>query len=476
MSTAHQPDHAELTITSTPQLEPVEPAPADTRRLPVVWEPLLSDGVRPLLLAGDLLGCVAAIPAAHGYLISELAFAVVLVVLFNNAGLYRSRLALAILDDLPRIVCRWLMAVALMLLGWHLLSVTPSLTNLLAVLASVILVRAVLYAAVLYLRRIGMVSHPTLVVGADRAGRELAGQLEIHPECGLRPAGFLDNRPRDAEGLRLPLLGGPGDLNEVLDDVQPRALVLTEGGAQDDELVGLVRACHRHRCEVFILPRLYEVTQVGDDMDFLGDLPLIRLRRAAYRSGAWQAKRLLDILISALAIAVLSPVLAACAIAVLIEGGRGVVFRQERVGCDGARFRLLKFRSLRPVDENESKTNWNISHDDRLGPVGRVLRATSLDELPQLFNILRGDMSLVGPRPERPYFVEEFGRLYRGYHARHRVPSGLTGWAQIHGLRGDTSIDRRARMDNFYIENWSLWLDIKIMLRTFVSVVRAPGS
>jgi len=163
-------------------------------------------------------------------------------------------------------------------------------------------------------------------------------------------------------------------------------------------------------------------------------------------------------------------------VAVRIEGGRGIIFRQERIGRDGTRFMLLKFRSLRPVNEDESRTNWNISHDDRLGPVGRILRATSLDELPQLFNILRGDMSLVGPRPERPYFVEEFGRQYRGYDARHRVPSGLTGWAQIHGLRGDTSIDMRARMDNFYIENWSLWLDVKIMLRTFISVVRAPGS
>jgi exopolysaccharide biosynthesis polyprenyl glycosylphosphotransferase len=476
MSTAPQPESAAPSRISAPHLEAVKPASPESRRLPTIWEPLLSDGVRPLLLAGDLLACLMAIPAARGYLISELSFAVLLITLFNHAGLYRSRLALGILDDLPRIVLRWLVAVALMLLGWQLLDVTPSLANLVAVLGSVLIIRALLYSAVLYLRRTGLVSHATLVVGADRAGRELAGQLEDRRECGLRPVGFLDNRPRDAEGLRLPVLGGPADLYDVLEDVQPTALVVTEGSARDEELVDLVRACHGHRCEVFVLPRLHEVTHVGDDMDFLGDLPLIRLRRAAYRSGTWQAKRLIDVMFSALAIVILSPVLAGCAVAVLIEGGRGIIFRQERIGRDGTRFMLLKFRSLRPVNDDESRTNWNISHDDRLGPVGRVLRATSLDELPQLFNILRGDMSLVGPRPERPYFVEEFGRRYRGYHARHRVPSGLTGWAQIHGLRGDTSIDMRARMDNFYIENWSLWLDIKILLRTFVSVVRAPGS
>jgi exopolysaccharide biosynthesis polyprenyl glycosylphosphotransferase len=211
-------------------------------------------------------------------------------------------------------------------------------------------------------------------------------------------------------------------------------------------------------------------------MDFLGDLPLIRLRRAAYRSLSWQLKRLIDIVFSALALVVLSPVLAACAVAVRLEGGPGVIFRQERVGCDGVRFQLLKFRSMRPANEQESKTQWNIATDNRVGPVGRLLRITSLDELPQLFNILRGDMSVVGPRPERPHFVEEFGRLYRGYHARHRVPCGLTGWAQIHGLRGNTSIEERSRLDNFYIENWSLWLDMKIILRTTISVFTSPGS
>ena len=159
-----------------------------------------------------------------------------------------------------------------------------------------------------------------------------------------------------------------------------------------------------------------------------------------------------------------------------LETGRGVIFRQERVGRDGVPFELMKFRSLKPIDETESQTNWNISHDNRVGPVGRFLRKTSLDELPQLFNILRGDMSLVGPRPERPHFVAQFGELYTGYADRHRVPSGLTGWAQIHGLRGNTPIDQRARFDNFYIENWTLWLDIKIILRTVVSVFTKPGS
>ena len=253
-------------------------------------------------------------------------------------------------------------------------------------------------------------------------------------------------------------------------------MIVAHGDITDAELVTMVRKCQRQQCEVFVLPRLYEVTHVADDMDAIGDLPLIRLRRSAYRSPSWRIKRVLDVAVSALAIVLLSPLLAVMALAVRLETGRGVIFRQERVGRDGVSFELMKFRSLKPLDEAESQTNWNISHDDRVGPVGRIIRKTSLDELPQLFNILRGDMSLVGPRPERPHFVEQFGELYTGYSDRHRVPCGLTGWAQIHGLRGNTPIDQRARFDNFYIENWTFWLDIKIILRTVVSVFTKPGS
>jgi len=147
------------------------------------------------------------------------------------------------------------------------------------------------------------------------------------------------------------------------------------------------------------------------------------------------------------------------------------VFKQERVGRDGKPFTIMKFRSLTPATDLESQVRWNINTDSRVGPVGKFLRVSSLDELPQLVNVLRGDMSLVGPRPERPFFVEQFARAYGGYADRHRVPAGITGWAQIHGLRGDTSIEERVRFDNYYIENWSLAFDLKIILRTVGSML-----
>src|SRR5215210_7133125 len=448
----------------------------EIRRVPPAWEALLAGGVRPLLVAGDLGACLVSLPAGNGYLTTELAFGAVLVLLFHDGGLYRSRLALSVLDDLPRMLGRWLMAVAVLLGGCLLFGVQTGLNHAFAVGVAVVAMRSLLYFVVRTLRRLGTVAPPTIVVGAEHAGRDVVSQLRAHPECGLRPLGFIDRDSDDLDGLSLPLIGGPSEVTAVLERHQPHALLLTQGIMREDEAVTLVRACQKHRCEVFVLPRLHEVMHVTDGMDFLGDLPLIRLRRAAYRTLSWQLKRLTDIMFSAIALLVLSPVLAACAIAVRLEGGPGVIFRQERIGRDGIGFQLLKFRSMRPTNEQESQTQWNIATDNRVGPVGRLLRITSLDELPQLFNILRGDMSVVGPRPERPHFVEEFGRRYRGYSARHRVPCGLTGWAQIHGLRGNTSVDARARLDNFYIENWSLWLDMKIILRTTISVFTSPGS
>ncbi|MFF3753015.1 sugar transferase [Streptomyces sp. NPDC002018] len=196
---------------------------------------------------------------------------------------------------------------------------------------------------------------------------------------------------------------------------------------------------------------------------------------AARRRGA-VAKRLLDVVLTVPVLLAISPVLLCCALAVRCGDGPGVLFRQERVGQHGRPFTLLKFRTLRPADDHEAATRWNIANDLRMSAVGGFLRRTSLDELPQLWNVLRGDMSLVGPRPERPFFVANFSKTHPGYAARHRMPVGITGLAQVHGLRGDTSIEDRSRFDNHYIDHWSLWQDVCILLRTAASLVRPAGS
>lgn len=438
--------------------------------------PLLRDGVRPLFVAGDIAACVATAFIVNAGGQSMVGVTLIMVSLLAIGGLNRSRLSLSVLDDLPQIVRLWLVGAAFLVVASEMLTGNMQLVLLFGVLPAIIAVRTVLYAVVRSWRKRGSVTHPTVVVGSGALGQLVVDALEDHPESGLRAVGFVDSRPLDVETLAIPLLGEPTELTDVLVRARARALIVAHGGLGDAELVSLVRKCQRQQCEVFVLPRLHEITHVADDMDAVGDVPLVRLRRSAYRSPSWRVKRVIDLAVSALAIVLLSPLLLGLALAVRIETGRGVIFRQERVGRDGMSFELMKFRSLKPVDESESATNWNISHDNRVGPVGKLIRKMSLDELPQLFNILRGDMSLVGPRPERPHFVEQFGELYTGYADRHRVPCGLTGWAQIHGLRGNTPIDQRARFDNFYIENWTLWLDIKIILRTVVSVFTKPGS
>ncbi len=448
--------------------------------------PLVRLGVRPLLVLLDVVACLVGALATSGLRPVMFLFTLVLLGVYALGGLYRSRLAPSILDDLPQISGRLLVVLALTMtaqltlnqLRWEYELVDWKLLIATAVTGVVgVCLRATAYSLVRHARRTGRIAHRTLILGAGRVGTYLAESLSSHPEYGLQPIGFLDiEPPRDAATPSHRILGRPEQLVQVLLDHQVRNVVVAFGSMPESEMVGIIRTCDRLHCEIFVVPRLFELHHVGDDMDTAWGMPLIRLRRAAYRTRAWQVKRAVDIFVSTFALLLLSPLLLLVALAVRLEGGPGVLFRQERVGLDGRHFELLKFRSLKPVDDSESATNWSIAHDNRLGPVGRFLRRSSVDELPQLLNILRGDMSLVGPRPERPHFVATFRRQHPHYVARHRVPCGLTGMAQVNGLRGDTSIAERARFDNYYIENWSLWLDVKILLRTAMSVIRAEGA
>lgn len=439
------------------------------------WSPILRDGTRPLFVGGDIaaIGVAAALTSTDPVLTAV--YALAMLTASAASGLYRSQLNQSTLEELPRLFRAWLVTTSLIVVGFQL-AVGEPLGLWFAGVAGLLLVAVRTAAAFLVrlMRSSNVIAHATIIVGADDSGQLIAEKIAENPQCGLRTIGFLDDEGVAAADLRM--LGGPRDFESVLATHHPRALVVAQSHLSEAQLIDMIRACHRHYCEVFVLPRLYEIANMGEDTDFLAGMPLIRLRRRAYRTWGWAAKRVLDVLLSAIALIILSPVLALVALAVRIEGGPHIIFRQERVSVDGRRFHVLKFRSMRPADETESRTQWNISQDDRVGPVGRFIRMTSLDELPQLWNILRGDMSIVGPRPERPFYVAKFAEAYGGYAARHRVPCGLTGWAQVHGLRGDTSIPERAQFDNFYIENWSLWLDVKIILMTFTAVFSKPGS
>ena len=464
---------------------------AESRQLPVglerlrPWIPdrtVLRYGVRPFLMLLDagaiFLACRLFAPPAR----MTVAFIALNTVLLAAAGFYRSRLTLSLLDDLPMLLGRTLTSAAIVVCGGLLWRGSPGELDVAVLQAGVLgaglvlAARLVGYRVVRHFRAKGWVAHPTLVLGAGRVGGMIGTMLIEHREYGLKPIGFLDDDPLLPEEERpVPVLGGPADLAKVVVEFGVRDVIVAFGSLAESEMVDIIRTCDRLEVEIFFVPRLFELQHGSRDVENVWGIPLFRLRRPAFQSPSWVLKRAMDVALSGLALLLLAPVLAACALAVRLEGGKGVLFRQERVGLDGRHFQVLKFRSIKPANDVESQTRWSVAPAN-IGIVGRTLRATSLDELPQLWNILRGDMTLVGPRPERPFFVDTFTQTFPRYTARHRVPSGLTGWAQVHGLRGDTSIEDRARFDNFYIEHWSLWADVKIMVRTVGQVLKRAGG
>jgi exopolysaccharide biosynthesis polyprenyl glycosylphosphotransferase len=437
-------------------------------------------GIERFLLPADLIAMVAVAVGTSGELGMWLALPVLVAASYGMFGLYRPRLTLSVLDDLPRLAAGVAVAVSAGLTFSGPRDDLPAayaLRTFLAGTAAVVLTRVVRYPLARRSRR-RRLGAPTLIVGGAQVGCELGRILLSQPEYGLLPVGYLDSGPggRRRGDLPAPLLGDHRDLAWLLAALEVRHVVVAFGAVRPAALVDVLRTCARRKCEILVVPRLFELHQRTRNADHVRGIPLIRMRPAAPRRPTWRVKRLMDVAVAGGALALTLPVLAACSLAVRLEGGPGVLFRQERVSLHGRRFEMLKLRSLRPSSQRESQVRWTVAGDRRVGPVGRVLRATSLDELPQLVNVLRGEMSLVGPRPERPYFVEQFGRQYPRYDDRHRVPAGLTGWAAVNGLRGDTSIGDRIRYDNNYIEDWSLWFDIKIMVRTVGAILTRAGG
>jgi exopolysaccharide biosynthesis polyprenyl glycosylphosphotransferase len=398
----------------------------------------------------------------------------------HRLDLNRSRLELSVLEDIPAclLVAVVVCGAALGTSAAHGDAASTFGTCFLFALVGLLFViafRGIVYTVFRRLRRIRKVAHPVVIVGTGEVGERLATAMLAHPEYGLRPLGFIDPEPtyRSAR-LPLPVLGGLDVLPATMHEHDVNDIVFAFSGAPDAQVVRIVRSYVRMDCQVFVVPRFFEL--YGADrrshVEVIWGVPLVRLRRWPLRPSHTLVKRGTDIALSALALVLLSPILAVTALAVRIEGGPGIIFRQTRIGRNGAPFTLYKFRSMRPADEAERDTRWSIDGDERIGPVGGFIRRSGLDEAPQLVNVLRGDMSIVGPRPERPHFVRTFGKAVHGYRDRHRVPVGLTGLAQVNGLRGNTSIDDRVTFDNYYIDNWSLWTDVKIMLRTLRTFFR----
>ncbi|HVA02319.1 MAG TPA: sugar transferase [Acidimicrobiales bacterium] len=385
-------------------------------------------------------------------------------------GHYLPRITLSVAREAPTLVaCAWAPFLVMALAKVPGPSTSRLIVTGAVVAGSIVVARCATYGLVRLLRTRGWFAERTLFVGAGDVSAKMAVTLEEHPEYGLRPVGFLDEV--DSAGLPLPLFGGVGMLRMVLSEERIDRVVVAFGVTRESDMVDVFRACEDASVEIHVLPRFFELATAMNsrNVDDVWGYPLLRLRRSVLRRHSRIVKRIFDATVAAFALLVMSPLYAAIATVVKLTSPGPVHFRQQRVGQRGVIVDVLKFRSMRV--NSRSDVEWNPTNV-AVTKIGHILRVTGLDELPQLWNILRGDMSLVGPRPERPFFVEQFKVEVPRYDDRHRVPVGLTGLAQVHGLRGDTSIDERARLDNQYIENWSLWRDVVILFQTFTAVIR----
>jgi exopolysaccharide biosynthesis polyprenyl glycosylphosphotransferase len=347
------------------------------------------------------------------------------------------------------------------------------------------LARVILLTIRRHLGRIDGLATPTLIVGAGVVGDLLAMRLLGEPRYGLRPVGFLDVNPLprndQSTASLVPVLGGPADLVDAVAATGARHVIVAFSSERDHILVEKVRECQQLGIKVSLIPRMYEAINERATVDHIGGLPLVSLQPTNPRSWQFAVKHAQDRTFAFVALVALAPVMIAIATGVALSSGGSVLFRQRRVGRDGRVFDVLKFRTMSEApcthefELLEGSAPGGVEGEDRRTGFGRWLRRASLDELPQLINVLRGDMSLVGPRPERPEYVERFATEVARYQDRHRVKSGITGWAQVNGLRGQTSIADRVEWDNYYIQNWSPRFDLRIIALTVVEVLRFRG-
>jgi exopolysaccharide biosynthesis polyprenyl glycosylphosphotransferase len=317
-------------------------------------------------------------------------------------------------------------------------------------------------------RRLGLSRDRVIIVGSGPVARSVASHITNNAYLGYKIIGTVNG---STERLlpNLPMLGTPEDMPRLIDTYHIDEVIIAMPDSERADLALLVALCQRGRVSIKIYPDLFAFVAGSMSVDELGGMPLLTVRDVAMRGWKLTLKRALDVVGSLAGLVLLSPFMLLTALLIWRESPGPIFFSQQRMGLDGRPFPMLKFRSMRR--DAEKFSSWTVENDPRVTRIGRWMRRSNWDEIPNLINVLLGHMSLVGPRPEQVQYVQKFQQHIPRYMERHREKAGMTGWAQVNGLRGDTSVEERIKLDLWYVEHWSLGLDVKILIRTVVQTL-----
>ena len=401
------------------------------------------------------------------YLVLGVFFTLIQLFTYASFGLYQSFRHIRLRRELDRLWAASLLDLAL-LMSWLFLQHEDDYSRQMLAIFFVLSVgmlsakRIILRRGLRYFRQNGYNLKHVLIVGGGELARSYLEEIRRDRELGYNPIGYISEEESE---LDLPWLGGFGAQDAVLDSKRPDEVISAIEMADYERTPQIIAACEKTGCKLSIIPFYAEYMSSKPHFDDLNGIPLLNIRYIPLDNWANAfCKRVMDIVGSALLLLVSSPVMLICAVGVKLSSPGPVIFRQERLGLNKKPFTMYKFRSMRV--NSRQNTGWSSREDSRKTKFGSFIRKYSLDEFPQFWNVLKGDMSLVGPRPEVPYYVEQFKEEVPLYMVKHQVRPGITGWAQVNGYRGDTSIQARIEHDIYYIEHWSLLFDIKILWMT----------
>ncbi len=404
----------------------------------------------------------------------------VMFVTFGLRRMYIPRRGVSRVDLLYQVagnvVLGWILSLTTTLLVYRALE-PPRLMLVYWAVFSILFVwigRSILGTVLREARRRGRDIEKVLIVGDGDQAELINSKIREAPDLGFRVVGFIQGgNDRNGRSRVAPVLGDLSNVDDVVRRCHVGEVIIAAPGISHPQLVDIVTGCTREGVNIKIFPDIFELMAREVETSEVNGLPLMRVRDVALRGWSRVLKRALDIVVSWTALVLLSPVMLVAVFLVKLTSPEGkALYVQERVGLDGQPFQMIKFRSMRPDAEADTGPVWAVPNDRRRTPLGAFMRRFSIDELPQLVNVLLGEMSLVGPRPERPEFVAQFSEIVPRYQERHREKAGLTGWAQVNGQRGQGSVEERTKYDLFYVENWSLAFDTKILLKTIGAVIR----